>query len=83
MFPIETKAEKPSPHGGRLEQGQPESPVCDENAIGPGGERSRAEGRVEAEARDGNAVFNLESPASKALYNDGVPILLLPPLTPI
>ena len=56
MFPIDTKAEKPRPPlGGLLQQREPERAALGGERDRARRERPRAEGRVEAEARDGDA----------------------------
>ena len=69
MFPIETNAEKPRRRSDAFSSSaRPSAPLWEENAIGPGRERPRAEGGVEAERRDRDpeAVRADQPPAVRA-----------------
>ena len=55
MFPIDTKAEKPRPRSEAFSSSaSPRAPLWDEKRDRAGRQRPRAEGRVEAEARNGD-----------------------------
>ena len=55
LLPIETKAEKPSPRSEAFSSSaSPSAPLCDENAMRPGGSARGANVAFEAERRDGD-----------------------------